>query len=85
MIIAEVKTPKQRITKIMGYILKYNKDTDDYSVHSTFYGEDQANCKEIESQGQGYYNLTLDEAWDFFKGKTQELFSYGTGTFDKIA
>jgi len=85
MIIAEIRTPKQRMTKIMGVILRYNRKHDNYSVHRSIYGEDQAHCRDVLSQGQGYYDMTLDEAWDKFKEQTENLFSYGTGTFEEIA
>lgn len=72
-IIASAFGPKQRITRVFGYIMV--KHREDYSVHRQY--QDNGDLED------GHYNLTEEQAWEIFKQKVDYLFSFGPGTWEK--
>ncbi len=72
-IIAEIYTPKQRMTQKHGYILRENADGT-YSVH--------CRMQETGAEMYGHYDLTLDAAWKIWSEKAIRLMQYGTASFD---
>ena len=76
-IIAEIRTPKQRMTRLFGCILRQD-DTNEYSTHRSYYD----NHGVITDTSEGHYNLTLEQAWEDFKERTTKALSYGVGTFE---
>jgi hypothetical protein len=75
--IAEFIAPKQRITRLFGYVIRYHAEHDRYSVHTKFYDDEGG-------YGGGVYNLSYDEAaQEFAQLVTRHVTHYTPETFEK--
>lgn len=73
-IIAELKIPKQRMTRPFGFILRYNEDGT-YSVHRKYYDK-------TGGLDRGHYQLDFENGMRVFREECESLFSYSFSVYE---